>query len=468
MSDEGGWAKQLESFQGDTFSSFDPKTGTGLQREAPTEEELKDQYAAPGRAAEHEVGVLFRADHETLEDGMCRQARAHACALAAHVPLALRSINNRVLIKDPITKERITVMGSDDALEPAVYRQVGALRRVAMRRSAVAVNHTVLTSAAQLWRLLIPNYAQNDPKAVESILKATIVYTPWERNCVAPDMIALLNNVGQVWLQCERNRSAFVDSGLKPELVRIVPNAFDPTAVLYRLASARKRPLRNHGRRAFYTIGKWEPRKDQHRLIGAFMRTFKPDGRETLYVKTLEFRPWPNYPTYSGSLLHWLADERVQANGWTKDNFGQRVFVDMRQLSDQGIAELHLANDIYVSAAHAEGWDYPAFDAVSIGNRLVHVGFGGSEDYADPEDTVQIPWHDAPVDPVYEWEPETKSRWADYDDEDLEAALARATPALRPDVVPLPRLKCYQESAVGLLMAGYVRELAVAAGQPLP
>lgn len=465
-----GWAKQLEGFQGDTFSPYNEKTGEGLERGEPTEEELRDNYAAPGRPAEHETGVLFRADHETLEDGMCRQARAHALALSRHVPLVLRSINNRVRIKDKITKERITVIGADDALDPGVYRQVGALRRSTMRRTSVCVNHTVLTSAAQLWRLLVPSYAQNDPKAIESILKASIVYTPWERNCVAPDMIALLNNVGQVWLQCERNRAAFVDSGLHPKLVRLVPNAFDPEAVLYQMAKTRTRALRNHGRRAFYTIGKWEPRKEQHRLIGAFLRTFTPTGRDTLYVKTLEFRPWPSYPTFADCLLHWLADDRVKANGWTMENFGQRLFVDMRALSDRGIAEVHLANDIYVSAAHAEGWDYPAFDAVSIGNRLVHVGFGGSEDYATPEGyrnaAWAIPWRLAPVDPVYEWEPESKSKWAEYTDHDLEEALQRATAASLPPEVPLPRLAQYHESAVGLLMATHVRELAEQTGQP--
>ncbi len=463
---EEGWAKQLERFQeGSPFSSYNEKTGEGLQRGEPTAEELRDQYAAPGRAADHELGVLYRADHETLEDGMCRQARTHARALAAAgIPLALRSVNNRARIKDPVTKERIIVIGSDDALDPEVYRQVGELRKKTIRRTAVCVNHTVITSASQLWRLLVPGYAQNEPKAVESILKASIVYTPWERDRVASDLIDLLNNVGQVWLQCERNVKAFVDSGLNPEHVRLVPNAFESDAVLYQLARGRKRALRNHGSRAFYTIGKWEPRKDHHQLLGAFLRAFTPAGRDTLYLKVHDYREWQGYPTVDESVQHWLAQREVRAQGWTAENFRTRVFVDSRFLSERGIAELHLANDVYVSASHAEGWDYPAFDAASIGNVLVHVGFGGSEDY-DREGDIRIPYKLGPVDTAYQWEPECQ--WAHYDVRELEAALGYARPRPVATEVPVDGFDAYEAGHMGWKMARLVRELAAETGQPL-
>jgi hypothetical protein len=245
--------------------------------------------------------------------------------------------------------------------------------------------------------------------------------------------------------------------------VRIIPNAFSPASVLYDRARARKRALRNHGRRAFYTIGKWEPRKDQHRLLGAFLRAFSPTDRATLYIKTHEYRPWLGYPSIEESVRHWLADPVIHER-WTPETFAKSVFFDVRTVSDVGIAEIHLMNDIYVSAAHAEGWDYPAFDAVSIGNRLVHVGYGGSEDYA-PEGTVQVEWHPSPADPVYNWEP--NSQWGEYTDQSLERALLRARPAQPPEVVPVAAVAKYGEEAVGRLMAECVRELAKQTGQEL-
>lgn len=457
-------SKQLERFRGDTFSAYDPKTGAGLQRSEPTEDEVREPYAAPGRDADVELGVLYRADHETLEDGLCRQARAHARALAAELPVALRSVNNRVRIKDPVTGERIVVLGSDDALAPAVYAEVGELRRRTVRRNAVCVNHTVITSAANLWRLLVPGYAQNDPKAVESILAASIVYTPWERDRVDADTIALLNNVGQVWLQCEANVRAFTASGLNPEKVRLVPNAFDEHAPLYALWRERSGAPQTHLGRRFYTIGKWEPRKGHHQLIGAFLRTFSPSEAATLYIKTYEYRPWPGYPSIDESIAAWLDDPSVKEKGWTPGNFRAGLFVDTRYVSDQGIAEIHLQNDIYVSASHAEGWDYPAFDAVSIGNRLIHVGFGGSEDYA-PADSVQIAWEPGPVDPAYEW---GDAQWAHFSLEALAAALSHARVAPPPAAVPVESVLRYRTADIGALMARHVRELAAATGQELP
>lgn len=444
MSDRQGWSEQLARFSEDSpYSPFDEETGTGLERGEPTAAELAVPYAAPGRDADHAIGVLYRADHETLDDGMCRQARTHARALSdAGIPLVLRSIANRVRTLDPITHERVVVLSADDILAPEVYREVGKLRSAVVRQTAVCVNHMVIESARHLWMVLVPDYVQNDPKAVDNLLGASIVYTPWERDRVSRDVIDVLNRVGQVWLQCERNREAFVSSGLDPERVRIVPNA-SVIPELHRRAPTEAR--------LFYTIGKWEPRKDQHRLIGAFLRSFYPGDAAMLYVKTHEYRQWQSYPSIDDSIAHWLADERVRANGWTADLFKARVLVDTRILTDEDIVGLHHLANIYVSASHGEGWDYPAFDAVATGNRLVHVGFGGSEDYA-PASALRIPWKLGPVEPEYGWE--MGASWASYTDDELEDALLEATPQCTE--VDLTR---FAPASVGKLMRQNVDEL---------
>ena len=87
----GALADQLQRFQ-QPLALFDEE---GHRRE-PTIDEL-DGYTAPGNAADYPVGLLYMADHETLDDGICRQVRTHARALSdAGCPLRLQTISNRV------------------------------------------------------------------------------------------------------------------------------------------------------------------------------------------------------------------------------------------------------------------------------------------------------------------------------------------------------------------------------------
>jgi hypothetical protein len=448
-------SKQLEAFhEGSPFTQFDEATGKGLDRPEPTEAEL-DGYVAPGRAATHPVGVLYRADFETLDDGMCRQARLHSSALSrAGVPVALRSIQNRVRHgADSYRCEGATM------LAPVVWAQVGSLMESSLTKTALVVIHTVLGNAQVVWRLVAPQSLQGNPKAIESALKGTIVYAPWESDRASRDLVSVLSRCAQVWLQCERNVQAFVSSGLPLEKIRLVPNAYSPGHPVCRP------PLRVPIGKRFYTIGKWEPRKNQLQLIGAFLRTFPPGEHAILTVKTHDFRPWTSYPAPEKAIPIWLKDPRVIANGWTTDNVARHVVIETRTLREVDIARLHHMNNIYVSPSHAEGWDYPAFDAVSAGNSLIHVGYGGSEDYASDSSSpvTRLQFSETEVDADYNWE--RGSRWADYPIEELEAALVRTEP---PRARAHPRaFSKYTEENVGKLMRRYIAEAAASVSPEL-
>jgi glycosyltransferase involved in cell wall biosynthesis len=439
-------SEQLGAYHLDSpFSPYDPKTGEGLDRADPTASELLVPYVAPGKPADVPIGVMYRADHETLDDGMCRQARTHARALArAGVPLALRTIANRVRHGNE------HLIAADDVLSEAVWNEVGHLRQVVMKRTAILIVHAVIQSPRHLFRLLVPDYLLGDEKAIAHGLGSSIVYTPWERDRVNPEIIKILNKVGQVWLQCKRNVDAFVASGLDPQKVRLVPNAYDPDAMRYRVSLRPPAP----GKR-FYNIAKWEPRKDQVALLGAFLHAYKPGDAASLFLKTFDYRRWPGYLRAREAIGYWLEQPEVKAQGWTAENVKRHVFIDERVFSDDQLTRLHRLSNVYVSASHAEGWDYPAFDAVACGNRLVHVGFGGSEDYARPDD-VRIPFTMSGAHPSYQWEKEAE--WAVYDFADLVNALKTVEPLV---VRMSPgSLRRYSISNMGARMRLNVSELA--------
>jgi len=418
MSDDPTLRDQLAMFHKPMYTPYDPETGKGLERPEPTFEEIRDEYVAPGRAASHATGILYQADHETLEDGMCRQARTHAAALARlGVPLMLVSINHSVR-----HGEKLFTGPVDDLLHPQVRQEVGALRHVSIRAPKVAVYQTLVRSGEQLRALLVPGSVSAQIGGAERVLARSIVYTPWERSTVDPSIVKLLNRCGQVWLQCAMNIEVFEAAGVEKERIRLVPNAYDPNGPVAQIPNTL--PTVPTGKR-FYNIGKWEPRKNQHELLGAFLHTFEPRELATLTIKTHHFGNWNNYPSPRESAAHWLEQPHVRAKGWTAETFERRVFIYDRIFREEEMVRLHARSNIYVSAGLAEGWDYPAFDAVTASNRLVYVGYGGVVDYA-PADAVRVAYDMQPVHSQYQWEDNAK--WAKYSLEEMCRALRMATP----------------------------------------
>jgi glycosyltransferase involved in cell wall biosynthesis len=430
------------------FRPYDEKTGEGLDRDEPTEAEL-DEYVAPGRPAEHALGVLYHADFETLSDGLCRHARMHARALAdTGLPVMLRSIRHRV------THGETSWLAGEDIMHKEVVAQVRDLIRTTVKHAPVTIHQGVLRSAVGLRDLVVPTYARLDPAYADHVLRSAIVYTPWERDTVEPGLVGLLRRVGQIWLQCKRNVKVFEAAGLPPEKLKLVPNAYDERGVVAAIPA--RYPTVPSGKR-FLNVAKWEPRKGQHLLLGGFLTAYGPKDAATLTIKTSGFGKWKDYPSDADeSLETWLKNPRVQARGWTRANVKDRLRIEKRLFTDERMASLHALHNIYVSAAHAEAWDYPAFDALVAGNRLVYVGWGGPEDYALGDD-VRVGWWPGDVHEGYGWEP--TATWATYSVDLMAAALSRATP--RPGrVTPAHIPGLYGLAASGARMRAFALALA--------
>ena len=189
-----------------------------------------------------------------------------------------------------------------------------------------------------------------------------------------------------------------------------------------------------------------------------------PKDKASLFLKISEFGSgWANYPTSEDSVAFWLEDSEVRSRGWTAENFKRLVRIVNKRVSEEDIRKIHEQNNIYVSSGLGEAWDIPAFDAKKRGNRLVYVGFGGPEDYAEPEDirVWQADGEQDAVHPGYSWEPDAE--WAHCSVEELSVKLAEAHP---PKVRKLPSKfpSKYGRQAVGELMRKNIRELSIQLG----
>lgn len=367
-----------------------------------------ENYTAPGADALLPTGVVFSSPWKNPADGMGAHARETLQAMAlAGVPVRAESSGSGLTL--------------DDSLPPHIEK-LSYLQQVSMASTCVNIKHIVFNSYDYLKNQLMPCASRFEEVGESTVAKNTIIYTSWERSTVRKDLVALLNQARAVWVPCIDNAEAFESSGVKN--VSVVPYSFDPGE--YTTAFPRGKEDVPDGKR-FYHIGKWEPRKNQHRIIGAFLMAYGPKDKASLMVKTSDFGSWANYPTPDESVEHWLDEPRVKEKGWTQEFVEQRIRIINKKIPFEDIQKLHTMNNIYISAAHAEAWDIPAFESRLHGNRLVYTGYGGPADYAGDEDVcIQENPGMVPVNPNYRWEKEAE--WADVSIDSLIGALQRAEP----------------------------------------
>ncbi len=369
-----------------------------------------------GTPAEHELGVQYQAPWEIPADGFAEHARRCARALAmTGCPVHLRS--GRPIVLDPT-----------DEME-AIQRQYRDLVHASIGRYSAQVHQLVPTEGI-LQRITMPTAAAirggMSAEQMRLVNSFRVLSTVWEREPLPAYDAEALSRVGQAWVACQANARMLIEAGVPAEKVRVVPIPFLPDDPHLALRGRKRRP----GPVRFYNIGKWEPRKEQDRVLGAFMMAFRP-GEATLIMKTSRSAPnfggsYPKSP--SESVQRWMVDERVKQNGWTADNVNKHIFLIQEVISEERMVALHAMGDVYVSLSRGEGFDMPAYDAKLSGNRMVYTPSGGPQDFAQGSDFPVPKTGTVPCHPFYGW---GTGRYLDYDLGDAAKALQLAHGAVR-------------------------------------
>lgn len=395
-----------------------------------------------GTKAEHPFGVLYQAPWHKYADGFCEHSRRVARALSqTGLPLQMRAIDASSTL-DP---------------DPEAQAQIEDLLHTSIERYSVGVYQFTGTSIVA--KLMVPPFAYLSDEELRLIRRAKVLYTVLERDRIERRPARMMNLAGQVWTACKANVEALVESGVKREQIRVVPIPHFPADPILKLVGRRRKP----GPPRLYHIGKWEPRKAQHEMLGVFLRAFKP-GEAHFYIKTAPLittiAGYPQNPTASIGI--WLKDERVIANGWDLSKVNRNVFFVVGRLSEEKLRSLHDIGDVYVTLSRGEGFEMSAYDAKLAANRMVYTPSGGPPDFAGPGDLLVPASGKIACHAFYEWGPDDK-----YLDYDLDVAAEK----MRASVVNLPTvhvsdvdLSDFTAEAVGKRARGYLEELAASFG----
>jgi hypothetical protein len=422
-----------------TVADYFPQDGLGFAHDS------KLKYA---RASTHQSGVLYMGPWENMADGFAEHTRRCARALKmAGMPVHLRSGQPTVYKPDRrLGRDLRDELG--DLLDESIHRYSAMVHQVVPSGGVLdGITTKEITAAARYKELRFTMEEQ------ERINRGRIIYSVWERQDLHEAEVQALKRVGQVWVACQANLEMLQRHGI--ETGRVVPVPFMPDDPLLELEGRQRRrgPVR------FYSIGKWEPRKEHRNLLGAFLREFEP-GEAKLWLKTSPRAPrMVDYPSSSDeAVTQWLKDEQVIAKGWSWDNIQRFVHIKQAVLSPKLMLELHSIGDIYVSCSRGEGFDMPAFDAKLAGNLLVYTPSGGPPDFAGERDVRVVPSGTVQCHPFYDW---GEARYLDYELDAVRDAMRCAWDTVRQgracrgmDLEPFSAIE------VGRRMRAYVEELA--------
>lgn len=203
--------------------------------------------------------------------------------------------------------------------------------------------------------------------------KKRICYTFWEASKLPDTWTENFNIFDQVWTPSKWGRQMFIDSGVKEELIRIVPGGVDR-----RLFNPYVKPFESIKRRKtfkFLCLGKWERRKGQEELLRAFREEFG----DNQYVELL-------LQTQNIFIQDFSINLELRKLGYAKEELKNVRFL-RGFLPYEELPRLYASVDCFVIPTRGEGWCLPLIEAMSSGLPSIATGCTAQLDYMTPENS---------------------------------------------------------------------------------
>jgi glycosyltransferase involved in cell wall biosynthesis len=212
-----------------------------------------------------------------------------------------------------------------------------------------------------------------------------IAYTVWESTHLPDDWIEPLRCCDYVWTASQWGAEVFVQNGLDPARVAVVPEGVDTT-----LFYPEQQP---HGQLAqipgfkFFTVGKCETRKSTVELIRAFDLEFANEPGVMMLLAT-------ENPFIPGFEM-----KNFVANLWLK-NPRKFIYAPKGQTHEQ-VAQMVAACDCGVFPTKAEGWGLPILESMAAGKPTIATHYSAVTEYANDYNAVLLDYSLVPVDGIF-------------------------------------------------------------------
>jgi glycosyltransferase involved in cell wall biosynthesis len=218
--------------------------------------------------------------------------------------------------------------------------------------------------------------------------------TMFETDRLDPEHVKRLNAMREVWVPTRWGLDTFARAGVRPEKLRVVPEAvdierFDADAVAaspeFDLEARARRvlgpPLRGGGVRStkFLSVFKWEARKAPEVLLSAYLDAFTAEDDVALFLRCDLYHETAAETATGTDLvaarIEAFAEARRRDNGATTKTT-PRVYA-LPRVPETELPSAYAAADAFVLPSRGEGWGRPHVEAMSLGLPVIATNWSG-------------------------------------------------------------------------------------------
>lgn len=218
--------------------------------------------------------------------------------------------------------------------------------------------------------------------------------TMFETDRLDPEHVKRLNAMREVWVPTQWGLDTFARAGVRPEKLRVVPEAvdierFDADAVAaspeFDLEARARRvlgpPLRGGGVRStkFLSVFKWEARKAPEVLLSAYLDAFTAEDDVALFLRCDLYHETAAETATGTDLvaarIEAFAEARRRDNGATTKT-SPRVYA-LPRVPETELPSAYAAADAFVLPSRGEGWGRPHVEAMSLGLPVIATNWSG-------------------------------------------------------------------------------------------
>jgi glycosyltransferase involved in cell wall biosynthesis len=213
----------------------------------------------------------------------------------------------------------------------------------------------------------------------------TVAILPWEFGSPPRDWVdQVRTKIDRVWVYSDYVRQGYVDAGMPPGIVEVLPlgvdlEAFSPDGERFDVPAAGC---------TFLFVGGTTWRKGADILIEAWKRAFGPDDDVQLVVK--DFGTTTHYRNQTAG-----ADFRALTE---REDVAPVVYIE-DELPFAEIPALYRAADVLVVPYRGEGFCLPALEAMACGVPVVHNGEGPTGEFVGDIGGWSLPASRVPLPP---------------------------------------------------------------------
>jgi glycosyltransferase involved in cell wall biosynthesis len=231
----------------------------------------------------------------------------------------------------------------------------------------------------------LPGVSHSWPPSFDALtVGPTVAILPWEFGAAPQEWVDEVNRrVDRVWVPSAYVRDCYVESGMPPGAIEVVPNGVD----LERFnPDGPRRELPRQAGCTFLFVGGSTWRKGMDLLVDAWVEAFGPDDDVHLVVKDF------------GTASHYrgqTAGERLRALEQSED-VAPVTYFDEDMAPDE-LAALYRACDVFVTPYRGEGFCMPALEAMACGLPVIHTGIGPTNEFVPDDGGWAVPAERAPL-----------------------------------------------------------------------